>query len=89
MGVFDAIADALSGKPQSSAPAPAPKAKVTGDFSDDMDIKRRNNAAMGLDINGDPLPKAAPPKPKASGPQGGVYDAMAAHADKLHPVKKR
>lgn len=89
MGIFDAIGDALSGKPQrGSSPAPAPKAQAQGDFNDDMEIKRQNNARMGLDINGDPLPKAAPPKPKQSSPYGGVYDAMAAHADKMHPVKK-
>jgi hypothetical protein len=79
MGIFDPILNALGGKP---APAPNPgtgtKVKVTGDFSDDMEIKRRNDAARA----------AAMAASQNSNAVSGIDTAMSAHADKIHPVPK-
>lgn len=77
---FKAISDALSGKPTAAndGTGSGPQA-AQGSFDDDMAIKRRNMAAKGLDMLGNPL--------KQNG-QSGLDAAMSAHADKMHPVKR-
>ena len=84
MGIFDAISDALSGKPQASAKptdsgSGSGPGKGQGDFDEDMQIRARNMRAMGLNSDGSPMAKPAPAKPLPS---------MNDHADKMHPVPK-
>ena len=77
MAVWDAITNALSGKPPPSAPA-APPAKAQGDFDDDMRIRANNMRAMGLNPDGSRMAPSPAPLP-----------TMHDHADALHPVPKK
>jgi hypothetical protein len=75
MGVFDAIYNALNGKPAPAKPSGVGSGPqdAQGDFSDAQRILIRNRAAMGLDRYGQPIKPALP--------------SMRDHADAMHPVK--
>ena len=76
MGVFDAVYNALNGKPQPKKPGGAPGSgpqDAQGDFSDAIRIRNEQNAAMGLDPSGNPIKKPLP--------------SMHDHANAMHPVK--
>lgn len=78
MAVFDAIYNALNGKPQKPAAQPnSGGGQAQGDFDADKEILIRNRLAAGLDRYGNPLPKQAKSLP-----------SMQDHADQMHPVKR-